>query len=192
MRTAESEIFLRYHTVLEHELDDLSHARVLLERVVNEQRLSNGSGAQQADRVWEKENISLAQDAITDFRLSTFSIHDIGSGDGRDALGQLLTIEEIVCLVIHKTGGSGVLEIQATLPANHITWIPVGYATVENGGALKTNCTRMWYEDDDPALDVELNTADRIRFGAKQGSVIFSVHVLGRQDDEVSSSSTST
>lgn len=150
--------------------------------------LRNGVSARQANRAWERD-ITIPSGTVR--TLDLYDFEDIGAGANRDGLGLAITVEEIVCLIIKHTGGIGRLEINPTSVASDINWIPAGYATVANGGALKSGGVHMWYQDDTDALDITDATSHTLRLGANGGTVTASVHVLGRHDDDESSSSTS-
>jgi hypothetical protein len=151
--------------------------------------LDSGVNASEANRFWEERDITITSGNTVDIDLQDMAARDIGAGAGLDAVGQDCDIEEIVCLVVHKTGGAGTLEITPASPANPIPWLVA--QTVANSGGLKTGGLRMWVETDTDALDVEA-TSKNVRFGANGGDVTFDLYLMGRHDDEESSSSASS
>lgn len=186
-RSADTQISLDFSSTIKNTLDDGHIASLKVGQRILQSRLTNGIGARQTNRAWEEQGITITSGNTLDLDLYDYAGRDIGAGAGRDALGQVLTIEEIVCLVIHKTAGAGSLEIMPTVPTNGVTWIPA--QTVANGGALKTNGIRMFYQEDEDAFDIEDASSHMLRLGANGGAVTFSIFVAGRHDDNESSSS---
>lgn len=151
--------------------------------------LEDGIEASQFNRAWQSDR-SLSSGGSETLDLYDLGAEDIGAGAGKDILGQTLTFEEIVCLVIVQTAGPGRLEINATPPANVIPWI--GTHTVANGSALRNGGCRMWLEIDADALDITDGAEHQVQFHANGGDVEFSVYAWGRHDDDESSSSSSS
>lgn len=189
IRSATTTVRMTLDSTLTHTLTDGPVAGVGISQSLISTSFTSGVDAQQANRAWEDRGVTISSGATLDIDLYDFAARDIGAGLGRDGLGQLLTLEEIVCLIIKQTTGPGRLEIMPTSPANSVDWIPTAYATVANGGALKTNGVHMWYQDDDLAYDVEDGSNHLLRLGANGGNVAFDIYVLGRHDDNESSSS---
>lgn len=191
-RSAESEIKLVFNSTISNLLPDNRTATCQINEQVKTGKILNGVSANQANRAWENKAIEISSGNTLDIDLYDFGGQDIGAGSGNDGLGQAIALEEIVCLVIKQTGGTGRVEIMPTEPSNSLTWIPGGYATVSNGGALRVGGIRMWLETDESALDVIDATSHVLRLGANGGDVVVDVWVLGRHDDNESSSSQST
>jgi hypothetical protein len=149
--------------------------------------LESGIEADEFNRAWQSIDRTLASGASETLDLYDFATLDIGGGAGNDVLGQALTMEEIVCLVIVQEEGPGRLEINETPPANVIAWL--GSHTVANGGALKAGGVRLWLESDADALDITDASSHKVTFKANGGAVTYSIYILGRHDDNESSSS---
>jgi hypothetical protein len=169
-------------------LDDGGTANAVVNQVAIDASLNNGVSADQANRAWEYVDVEITSGNTLDVDLRALTGIDVGAGSGKDALGQDALFEEIVCLIIHKSGGEGTLEINPTLPANPLTWLPLEACAVANEGGLKTGGVRMWFESDTDALDTS-SSAYNVRFKAYNGDVTFDIHVLARHDDDESSSS---
>ncbi len=138
IRTATSRIEIAADALLSHALTNGVVVTSNIGQDFQQSVLSSGISAQQANRAWERLSLPITSGGSRDIDLNTFVGEDIGAGSARDGLSQELSLEEIVCLVIKQIGGPGRLEIMASSPANAIDWIPTGYATVANGGALKS------------------------------------------------------
>lgn len=72
--------------------------------------LSTGLGDNQADRVWEKKAWTIPVGTV-DLDLYDFGSLDIGGGAGRDALGQVMALAEIVGIRIKVVSGAGTLLV---------------------------------------------------------------------------------
>ena len=149
---------------------------------------SNGVNELQLDRAWESGTIALAAGAELDFSLRNLSGQDINAGSGNDGLGIPVTMEEIVCLVIHVTGGAGKLEINPTLPADPVTWIPERFALDAFNGAMKLRGVRMWSQSDTQGYDTSPGS-ENVKFKALESQMEFEITIFGRSDDDESSSS---
>lgn len=189
IRSANSQIVLEMDTVLEHVLTDSQTAQATIGASLISGSLSNGVSAGEASRAWENRGITISSGGSLDIDLYDLAGQDIGAGAGLDGLSLALALEEIVCLAIKQTSGPGRLEIMASSPAGALSWIPTGYLTVANGGALKSGGVAFWYESDESALNVTDGSSHMLRLGAISGNVAFDIYVLGRHDDNESSSS---
>jgi len=188
-RRAESQIDLHFSSTLKNSLDtgDISVIKVG-QRIVTGP-IHNGIEAGQANRAWEDLAISISSGSTLDIDFYNLPARNVGAGLGRDALGQTLVFEEVVTLIIQKTGGAGQLEVMPSLPSNPVAWVQP--QTVANGGALKTNGIRMFHQNSADALDINSSTSHVVRFGANGGTVTMSLYILGKHDDNESSSSSS-
>ncbi len=153
--------------------------------------LTNGVSASQINRIWESRNRVLANATQEIIDLFHFTGVDIGAGDGKDALGLDLEIEEIVAIAIvneNLVTDSGQLEI---LPSNSRGWQGIGTHTVATGGALHGQGCLFKSDVSEAGFDIE-GINSRITLRASGGSVTYSIYVMGRSDDEESSSSSSS
>lgn len=152
--------------------------------------LDNGVESEQANRAWSEADIAISGGGTVDIDLYDFAARDIGAGNGRDGLGLDVSLEEIVAILIEHTSGAGSLEIMPANPANYCTWLPS--LTVANGGALKSGGAILMSQVDTDAFDIEDGVSHMARFGANGGAVTMRIHILGRHDDNLSSSSSSS
>jgi len=187
-RNATSEIKLSFQSTVRNTLDDATVATASHNQTLLSGKINTGVAASQANRAWAVTDQTLASGATIDIDLYDFALFDIGAGLGRDGVGQLLTLEEIVTLIIAQTGGAGQLEIMPWNPIGAIAWVPS--LTVANGGALKSGGLLMMHQPGADAFDVQDGVSHVLRLGANGGAVEYSVCILGRHDDEESSSST--
>lgn len=193
-RTATADIKLNITTAIQNTGDDGEVATAQLgdQSLIN-QKLATGVSLDQVNRVWQNKTLVILSGSTVDIDLYDFVGQDTGFGDGRDAVGQLLTVEEIVTIVIKQLPVStGRCEIMATLPANPVTWLPVNYATLANDGALKNNEVFFRHRSHTDAFDIQDGVAHMVRLGAVSGDVTLQIHIIGRHDDDESSSTSSS
>jgi hypothetical protein len=149
--------------------------------------LTNGIAASQANRSWQSKNRTIASGAQEIIDLAS-GMPDIGCGVGKDAVGQTLTLEEIVAIAIvneNAVTSSGVLTIE---PSASEGWEAIGEHTVANAGALRGQGVLFKCQIADPGFALEGNK-HRITLKASGDSVTYSIYVLGRDDTDESSSS---
>ncbi|MCK9570112.1 hypothetical protein M0R72_14305 [Candidatus Pacearchaeota archaeon] len=153
--------------------------------------LANGIVAGQANRGWQQVEATILSGEQVVIDLFDFQGLDIGAGVGNDALGQAMAIQEIVVIIIinkNEAGEAGLLEV---LPATGEGWTPIGTHTVAVGGALGAQGMVMKMQVAEAGFDV-VDNSHRITLRASGGDVIYSIYVLGRDDDEESSVSSSS
>lgn len=159
--------------------------------LVNEPDLDNGVSAGQANRGWQyKATLSSGGSTVID--LYDFAGFDYGAGAGRDIVGQTITLEEIVVIEIRNNNAmtaDGQLEIE---PDSTNGWSPIGSHTVSNGGALRGQGSLRKVQIAEQAFDVTDASSHRIQLTANGGDVDYEIAVLGRHDDNESSSSSSS
>lgn len=149
-------------------------------------KFTDGVGADQANRVWEDRDRVLSSGATESIDLYNMVGIDIGAGVGNDALGQALTIEEIVLIVItNKSTSAGSLEVE---PGASNALNALGSHTVANEGALKPGASLAKFFPGADGIDLS-STKKNVKFTASGGACTFSIYILGRHDDEESSTS---
>jgi hypothetical protein len=153
------------------------------------QSILSGVSANQINRVYDERSISLEFEDNLVVDLRDLAARDIGAGSGNDGVGQVQLFEEIVGLVVHHVGGNGTLEINSTLPADPIPWIPQYSARHAVGGALRAGGIRVWFESDTQGLDTSSGGRNVQFTVAEDDSVLFDLLIFGRHDDDESSSS---
>jgi hypothetical protein len=151
--------------------------------------IADGIDASQANRGWHSQSRTLASGAQE--ILDLHSLPDIGAGAGNDALGQALIFEELVALVVVNENAVGVAGQLEIMPSNSEGFDPVGSHTVANGGALYGQGVLMKIQLAANGFDVQ-DQKHRITFKAIGGAISYSVYLLGRHDDEESSSLSSS
>jgi hypothetical protein len=199
-RAASGEVRLIIQNNITNTLTDgktLTQATASLGDTIFSGRLTDGVSEEQFSRGWKDER-SLDSGNTEDIDLYDLGSLDVGAGAGLDALGQAMTMLEIVYFGVRQTGGTGRLQINATDPSNKVAWMPT--LTVANGGALRpptTASTRYsgiaMFNPASDAFPITDASSHMVRFGASGGSVTYEIMILARHDtDESSSSSLST
>jgi len=190
IRSAESEVKLIFSTTIKNTLGDGEVASVSLGDTVVSGKMTNGVEASQVSRAWKDKDRALSSGNTEDVDLYDFAAQDIGAGNGNDGLGQAMALEEVVTFCIKHVSGTGSLELMPTNPANYATWVPS--LTVANGGALKAGGLILMHQPAADAFDITDASSHIIRIGANGGDLVYSLYVMGRHDDEASSSSSSS
>lgn len=154
--------------------------------------MANGLNANQANRGWQSKNRDLPNASNETLDIYDLVSVDIGAGTGKDGLGQSITFEEIVGIMIvneNAVSASGQLEIEA---GNVNGWDAIGEHTVTNGGALKGQGCLFKSQVAEAGLDITDASAHTLKFTASGGDVTYSIYILARHDDNESSSSSSS
>ncbi len=187
-RTASAVVEVGFTATITNTLIDGFPAQVALtDTTIASGTIATGTNANQANRAWVDRNRTLAENVSDVIDLYDYAGQDIGSGLGRDGLGLPLTIEEIVTIAVKHESGDGSLEIRPQ--PGGAGWTPIGEHTVANGGALKAGGSINKHQPHADGFGVTDGTNHLIRFTAVGGDLVYSVYVLGRHDDEESSSS---
>ncbi len=190
--TTNTRINLALSSTFRNTLDDGSIAAINHPALSYAKTLTDGIGHNQADRAWVSKNRTLAAAASETLSLYNMTDVDIGAGAGRDGLGQLVIIEEIVAIAIvneNAVGSAGRLEIA---PDATQGWTPIGTHSVATGGALAGQGVLLKIAPDMNAFVVEGGDNHNITLTANGGDVDYSIYVLGRHDVDESSSSSSS
>ena len=191
-RSATADISLRVLSTLNNLLADGSKATATVGANIIQLAMENGVSADQLNRAWYQKDISISSGSFTDIDIMAMTGEDIGAGNGNDALGQAMDIEEVVALVVKCTAGPGHLEIADTLPgAAPLGWVCENFATWANGGSIRPGGLRAWIECGEDGLDISASSSV-LRLHAATGDVTAEVLVLGRHDDDESSSSSTS
>lgn len=148
----------------------------------------NGVNANQFNRGFDIKDreISSGNNEVVD--LYDLGSIDVGSGAGRDPVGQALAIEEIASILIMQTGGAGRLEVE---PDATNGWNQLGSHTVSAGTALHNGGALFKSVPSTEGMDVADASAHRIKLTANGGDVTYRMIVFARHDDDESSSSSS-
>lgn len=159
--------------------------------------VSDGVSAGEANRGWQWVHTAANPKQITSgstlvFDLYDFAALDMGAGDTRDIVGQTITLEEIVAILVKNSnaeGAAGQLEVE---PDAVNGWTPIGSHTVATGGALRAQGLLLKYQPAEAGFDVADGSNHRLLLTANGGNVNVEIAVLGRHDDNESSSSSSS
>jgi len=189
-RSATSEVKLSFQSTIKNTLTNGDSASASISGTLLTGKIETGVSANQADRAWRSTARAISSGATEDIDVFDLAGVDIGAGAGNDAVGQAMSLEEIVTIIIKHTGGDGQLEIMPANPANALAWMPS--LTVANGGALKNGGVLMLHNPNTDAFDVQDGVSNVIRLGANGDDLTYALYLLGRSDDEESSSSSSS
>ena len=177
---------IRMSATLSNTLDDGTSVSASQPYLNYTPTLTSGINANQANRGWQIGSQVIADGAQHIIDLADFAGIDIGSGEGRDAVGQLIALQEIMSIAIvneNAVGAAGSLEI---LPASSEGWSPIGSHTVANGGALLGQGILLKAQPAEAGFVIGENT-HRIMMRASGGDVTFSLYLKGRDDSDESS-----
>jgi len=155
--------------------------------------LTSGADANQANRAWQVKQRTLTKGVSLDIDLYDFSGYDAGAGDGKDPVGQAMSpIEEVVAILVvneNAITSVGILEV-GPAPAVGASWL--GDHTIANGGALRGQGFLFKAQPHEQGFDITDASNQVMRLTASGADVSYSVYLLGRNDDELSSSSASS
>jgi hypothetical protein len=186
-RSATSWLILRLAGTISNVLDTGQTASIGAVDLKIRDAIANGVEATNASRALVALDQEITAGNTEDVNLYDFSDYNVGCGLGNDTLGQSLLLEEIVGLIVWNSGTQGQLEILGSVPPNVISWGPI--LTVANGGALYGGGILAMYQPAENAFDVTSGSSHRFRLGAVGATVTYSICVLGRHEDDGSSSS---
>jgi hypothetical protein len=150
--------------------------------------LTTGDGAEQANRAWEASG-TLASGASLTLALHDLAGVDIGAGAGRDGLGQLWAIDDIVAVVILNENDADAAGTLAVEPAVANGWDAIGDHT--GNGALAGQGMLAKVQLAEGGLAVASDNSG-ITLTASGGDVEYAVHILARASEASSSSSSSS
>lgn len=189
--TASGRVRLEANVDVRNTLDDevIASATISFRSVLT---LTDGGEANMIDRAWQLKNAQLSSGAQVTHDIYDFEGIDIGAGTGRDHVGQALTMDEIVAVIIKNENDideDGVLSIE---PAPSQGWTAIGSHLEADGGGLLGQGMLMKAQPAEAGFDVADGSSHRIRLTAVGGDVTYTIVLLGRSDDDVSSSSSSS
>lgn len=153
---------------------------------------SSGVSLDQVNRAWEFEGL-INSGGFVVIDLFDYAGFDTGSGDGDDFVGQDLEVEEIVAIMIGNENLDSVLTGDLEIipdPSNG--WTPIGSHTVATGGSLKSQGLLCKLQTAEAGFDITDASSHRIRLDANGGNVNYKIAIIGRHDDNESSSSSSS
>lgn len=189
-RSATGNVRLAFDATIQNMMDDSKPSASAALGETLSQRLTTGVSANMIDRAWEDSSRALASGVTETINFASLTGIDIGAGAGNDPLGLACEFEEIVLVVIRQISGTGRLEINPTIPANNLAWMP--QKTTVNDGALRNG---SWYAEFRPGEDglaVTPGSSQNVNFKATGGPVVYAIYIFGRHDDDESSSSSTS
>jgi len=183
---ASGSVKLTVKATIQHEMTDGQKATCAHDVTPINTSYDDGVDADQANRVWEERDRELANGASDTIDFYNLVNQNIGAGDGNDSLGQALTFEELVLVSITNSEDStGSLEIE---PGASNGMTALGSHTVANGGALPPGANFTKHFPGANALNVT-SALKNVKFTANGGALEYNIYLLGRHDDEESSTS---
>ncbi len=143
--------------------------------------LTNGTGANQADKWWGAEGRALAQGASEVLDLFDFAAFDIGAGAGKDIAGQSLALVEVCALVIiNDTTSTGSIKFGGDGAATAFNSIFNGNDSAELGPFPPGAGNAVW-SFADPAFAVADGSNHLVTVTETGvGAITYSAYILGR------------
>lgn len=150
--------------------------------------LVTGNGIREADRVWEYSAILAASASIV-IDLFDLGSLDAGAGVGRDNLGQVVQLAEVIAIAIlnesesissSSDSDSDALPALSIEPDVTAGWTPIGSHTVANGGALQSGGVLYKLQIEEMGFPVTDGVSHRIKLTAVGDDVDFKIFLLGR------------
>lgn len=150
--------------------------------------VTSGIGISEANRVWEY-SATLVEAATLVVDLYDIGSLDAGAGAGKDNLGQVMAIDEIVAIAVMNESVSVSTDSDSdsdTLPCLSIEpdatngWSPIGSHTVATGGALQSGGVLFKMQIEETAFPVVDGSSHRIKLTAVGGDIDFKILVIGR------------
>lgn len=182
-------IALNFSANIRNTLTDATYAQLTQPNLNYTQTITDGIGASQADRGWQSVGRTLQNGASEVIDLFDFAGTDIGAGAGLDALGQTLNIQKLVGIAIVNNNAitsNAVLHVEPDPTAG---FTALGSHNSANGGGLAPQGLIFKCQPHGNGLDITDGSNHRLRMTAVEGSLTYSIYLLGRSDDEESSSS---
>jgi hypothetical protein len=148
----------------------------------------SGNGISEANRAWEY-SATLAESASLVIDLYDLGSLDTGAGAGKDNLGQVMAIDEIVAIAIMNESVSVSTDSDSdsdTLPCLSIEpdatngWTPIGSHTDSTGGALQSGGVLFKMQIEETAFPVVDGSSHRIKLTTTGGDIDFKILVVGR------------
>ena len=142
--------------------------------------ITSGTSANTANRFWQDENRALASGASENIDVYDLAAIDIGGGAGRDALGQLQTLAEIVAIMIKvedASAGSLIIGGEGSTAA----WNSLFNASDTSVlGPIKPGGFVLIHSPGDPAFAVADTSNHLLKLAASGGDVTYSIYLMGR------------
>lgn len=153
--------------------------------------LESGADTGQANIAWQWASTITAGNTVTIDLYDTGNI-DVGAGAGRDGVGLPLTIENLVALLITNESDEASLGVLEVSPSGSAGFSGCPTLTAAAGNGLKPGGLMFVYQPESPGMDITDGVSHKLDLKAVTADVDFRICLLGRHDDEVSSSSSSS
>lgn len=142
---------------------------------------TNGTGANQADRIWSDSGRTLTDGNSESLDVYDLGSIDLGAGAGRSALGQAVTFDEIVGLMIINRSPSGGGDLVIGGEGSGAAWSTLfnGSDTAKLGPVGPGGCLFV-YSPDTSAISVEDAVDHLLKIEAAGGDVTYDIVILGR------------
>lgn len=170
----------KLRAVLQNTVDGAAQtAQVQLGNEVSD-TIGSGTGADQANRMWQDTNRLLSSAASENIDLYDLGAIDIGGGAGKDALGQAQLLAEVVgILIVNESASAGSLLIGGEGSA--AAWNSILNASdTAVIGPIKPGGMFFISSPGDPAFAVADAANHLLKLEASGGDVTYSIYVLGR------------
>src|SRR4030067_1117198 len=105
--SAEAEVKLIFSSTIKNTREDGEGASVTVGDTLISGKLRDGVEVNQISRAWCDTDRSLASGNTEDIDIYDFAGEDIGAGDGRDGLGLLIEMDEVVTFCVRHVSGAG-------------------------------------------------------------------------------------
>ena len=141
--------------------------------------LTDGTSANQIDRVFSHRCRTLTSGNNSDIDVFDFAGEDAGAGAGNDALGQAVSLVEVVVLMVVNQAtsvGNAVVGGEGSAAAFNAPFggSDTATVTVRPGGLV------LFVATVDPAYAVADSSNHLLRINALGGNITYDVHIFGR------------
>lgn len=142
--------------------------------------LTDGAAANQADAYWSSRGRTLASGNDETIDLFDFGSLDIGAGAGLDPVGQAITLESVVALIVRNNSSStGTLTVGAE--GTGAAWNSPFAGDDEAALTLPPGATACLVSPGATGWAVADSTNHLLKIAASGGAVNYDIIVIGRQ-----------
>lgn len=141
--------------------------------------LTDGVGANQADKWWASEGRALVTETDEDIDLFDFGSLNTGAGAGLDALGQALSLADIVAILVrNRSTSAGNLLVGGE--GSTAAWNSLFNADDEAKIVLPPGAIFLACSPSNTAWAVADSSNHLLTMGAPAGAVTYDIYLLGR------------
>lgn len=143
-------------------------------------RFSDGTTENHADKIIKIPGRTVASGGSENIDMYDLAAFDVGSGPGRDNLGQTVALAEVCALVIYnRSSSTGSITIGGE--GSGAAWnSPFGGSDTATNGPIPPDGLWMIVTRDDPAFAVADSTNHLLKIAASGGSVSYDAVIIGR------------